>query len=210
MAHRKGTRERPFPLPNLFLRKEIEFVKDRSALDPSAVLWGRKLYLRPPKRSELEYIRRLWSDPDTMKEVGGPVTDFSNEKAEKWFARMVQPGRRTDCYCLIFDPDDQAVGEVSFHNLDWGAMTAEFNIKIDARYRGKGYAHEAMRVFFRFFFSDLGGEVMVDDIALENRTGQRALLAFGFAHDPAVSDAFRVRLTRERFLALHGLESSAS
>jgi hypothetical protein len=112
-------------------------VEDRSPLGSTDILSGRNVYLRPPKRSELNWIRGMWSDPDTMKDVGGPMTDFSNERAAKWFVRMIEPGRSTGRYCLIFTADHQPVGEVSFHKLDCETMTAWLNIKIASKYRGR-------------------------------------------------------------------------
>lgn len=39
---------------------------------------------------------------------------------------------------------------------------------------------------------------MTDDVAPENDVGQRALLGFGFEHDPSVDGLFTLRMTRER------------
>ncbi|MBI4758099.1 MAG: GNAT family N-acetyltransferase, partial [Chloroflexi bacterium] len=135
--------------------------------------------------------------------VGGPI-NLTEEGARDWFVRMIDPGRPTDFYCLIFNEEFQPIGEISFHRLDQESMTAEFNIKVAGAVRRKGYAREAMSIFLDYFFNQFGGHVLLDDVALDNQAGQRALLLFGFEHDSSVKDVFRLRMTRERFNALHG------
>lgn len=175
-----------------------------AALPWPAELTGHGVRLRPPRPDEMAYVRRLWTDPETMAPVGGvwPMTD---EEAGRWYARMVDPGRPTDFFCLIFDAaSGEPVGEVSCHQFDWETRIAMFNVKVAAAWRGRGYGRAALRVFLDWFFNPLGARAMVDDIALDNAAGQRALLDFGFEHDPLVAGNFRVRLTRERFNLLYG------
>jgi RimJ/RimL family protein N-acetyltransferase len=153
----------------------------------------------------MEYILWLWSDPETMEPVGGPV-QMTEDQAQSWYARKVEPGSPADCYRLIINEDNQPVGEVSFHHLDLRTMTANFNIKVAAAERGKGYAKEAMQLFLDYFFHELGGQTMVDDVALSNSSGQQALLRFGFEHDPSQDKVFRLRMSRKRYVDLYGAE----
>lgn len=149
----------------------------------------------------MRFIRRLWSDPETMRPVGGPV-HLTDEQAEDWFARKIDPGNPTDSYRLILDHENRPVGEISHHHLDAESMTASFNIKIMHAERGKGYAKEAMQIFLNEFFNVRGGRVMMDDVALDNLAGQEALIRFGFEHDSNAGEVFRLRMTRERFNSL--------
>jgi RimJ/RimL family protein N-acetyltransferase len=157
------------------------------------------------------FIRQLWSDPETMTPVGGPIW-LTDEQAEQWFKRMIQPGSPTDYYCLIFVECDRAtpphqdhrpVGEISYHNLDTSTMTAELNLKIASSERGKGYAVAAMHLFSNDFFNQRGGQRLVDDVALQNYRGQQVLLKFGFEHNASRSDVFRLTLTRKQFNRLY-------
>jgi len=157
-----------------------------------------RIHLKSPEWDDMPFIRRLWSDPETMRPVGGPV-HLTDEQAEDWFARKIDPGRSTDCYRLILDNENRPVGEISYRHLDVESMTAFFNIKIMHAERGKGYAKEAMQVFLDQFFNQRGGRVMIDDVALDNVGGQQVLLRLGFEHDPSTGEVFRLRMTRERF-----------
>lgn len=82
-------------------------------------------------------------------------------------------------------------------------MTANFNLKIASSERGKGYAYVAMPLFLDDFFDQRGGQMLVDDVALENHRGQQVLLKFGFTHDASRSNVFRLTLTREQFNHLY-------
>jgi RimJ/RimL family protein N-acetyltransferase len=60
-----------------------------------------------------------------------------------------------------------------------------------------------MRLFLDFFFNQFGGQVMVDNIAIDNYRGQQVLLKFGYEHDPAIDNVFRVKMTRDRYNRLY-------
>lgn len=163
---------------------------------------GYLVYLRPPHSEELSFIRRLWSDPETMEPVGGPI-ELCDADAPDWFARMVDPGSTKDCYCLIFDKDDTPVGEISFHEWNPQDRTAKLNLKVQAFHRRRGYAKDALRAFLGYFFDRLGGESITDDIALPNAAGRHLLASVGFQEDTDVSHVHRMRMTREVFAALY-------
>jgi RimJ/RimL family protein N-acetyltransferase len=150
----------------------------------------------------MSYIRWLWSDPSTMAPVGGPV-HLSDTEAHRWFERMIHPGDPSNCYYLIQNENDQPIGEISYHHFDHQTRRARFNVKIAYNQRGNGYAHQAMRLFLDEFFNQRGGREIVDDVALNNVGGQRALLKFGFVHDHSVKDVYLLRLSRETFNRLY-------
>jgi RimJ/RimL family protein N-acetyltransferase len=102
-----------------------------------------------------------------MKPVGGPI-HLTDAQTQHWFAKMIKPGSPTDCYRLIFNEKNEPVGEISFHCLVSTSMAADFNVKIASTNPGKGYAKKAMLLFLDFSFNQVGGQVMVDDIAPDN------------------------------------------
>jgi RimJ/RimL family protein N-acetyltransferase len=146
----------------------------------------------------MTYVRWLWSDPETMAPVGGPVY-LTDEQAERWYARMVDPGRRTDCFCLIRLLDDSPVGEISFHRLKLESMVADLNVKVMASARGRGIGHEALRRFAEYFFGQFGGRALCDDVAPANRGGQGALARFGFRRVPSPASVVRFELTARKY-----------
>ena len=173
-----------------------------SPLLPPADLGEGAVCLRPPRLADLDFIRALWADRETMAPVGGPVI-LDDAQARRWYARLVNPGQPSDLYCLVW-AHGQPVGEVSFHRLDPATMTADFNVKILAARRGRGYGRAAMRLLLDHFFNHLGGRLMTDDLAPDNLVGQAALRRFGWEHDPGATGVCRLRLTRDRFNAWRG------
>ena len=171
-------------------------------LDTREQLAGERVNLRLPEPADIAFVQRLWLDEETMRPVGGPV-DATIERLQAWYARMVDPGRPTDLYCLIcMRETGGAIGEVSFHRLDQAAMSAYLNIKVASVCRGQGYGKDALAVFLRFFFVPLGGRELLDDVALANTSGRRLLEAMGFERDPHRHEVALMRLTRARFLEL--------
>lgn len=166
------------------------------------ILKSLNIYLRPPQLEELPYIQKLWADPLTMAEVGGPI-HLTDEQAAQWFTRMVSPGRETDRYFLIFNQNDQPVGEISFHRYDPSTGIAEFNIKIEHCHRGKGYAKQAVPLLLRYFFFDFGGKIMLDPVALNNQPGQEALIKLGFKKDASRQDVCLLKMTKEEFINIY-------
>lgn len=163
-------------------------------------LSGKSVLLRIPLPEDLAFIRRLWADPDTMASLGGPVAMTGSQMLD-WYERMVDPGQGTDLFLLITVEGGESVGEISFHRLDWTTMQADFNIKVLAAYRQKGYGAEAMTVLLAYFFGEFGGQRIMDDLAIDNLAGQRALERFGFVHDPSGKGVYRMVMTRSMFLS---------
>ncbi len=192
------------PLPTLDSTRLLARAALREALKgnhlaPDDVLQGTNVYLRLPRPAELSFIRTLWSDPETMAPVGGPL-DWTETRMRDWFARVVEPGGSPNCYCLFFDRSDTPVGEVSFHDWDSTTHSAELNIKTLAAYRGRGYAKDALETFLKFFFGPVGGQTMVDSVALTNRPGRGLLESVGFVADGTVSDVCRLTMSRQLYV----------
>ncbi len=181
--------------------------KDRDAFCSRGVLQGKRIQLRPPRPEEMKFIRWLWSDPETMRPVG-KAFDLTDQEAHEWFLRSINPGSPEGCYLLIFTRQGEPVGEISFHRLHRPSMTAELNLKIAHKERRKGYAKEAMLLFLNYFFNSLRGRVLIDDVALDNKAGQQALLSFGFEYDPKAKEVFRLLMTRERYNTLYSRNES--
>ncbi len=136
-----------------------------------------------------------------MEAVGGPL-EWPLEHFERWYRRMVEPGRSTDLYCLIVSRLDQmSVGEISFHGFD--GSIARLNIKVVASRRGRGFGESALQTFLRYFFGQVRGAELLDDVALGNTAGQGLLLRCGFLHDTTRQDVYLLRMTWQRFSELH-------
>ena len=161
-----------------------------------------ELTLKTPTLDDIRFIQWLWSDPETMRPVGGPIP-LDDQQARKWFKEKISPGSPSDNYCLIVNQDNTNAGEISFHRLDPESMTADFNVKVAFQHRGNGYAKQAMLLFLDTFFNEMGGQVMQDRVARTNTIGKNLLLDFGFILEPSFEDVFFLQLIKERFNQLY-------
>lgn len=159
---------------------------------------GKNVTLRKPSFEELEYVAWLWADEETMKDSGGPIK-FQEKEKKRWYERMVSPSNGKHFYCLIFNEEDKPVGEVSFHQYDKIAKTAEFNIKIANKERRKGYASEAAKLMLDYYFNTWNGEIMRYSIPNSHIEGQEALLRFGFEKVYSTEKEFLVAFTKGKF-----------
>ena len=129
---------------------------------------------------------------------GEPI-HLSTDQLRQWFAHMVNPGRLTGCVRIICTQQDHRVGEISFDQWDSHTRTTHFNIRVASTARRNGYGRAAMHLFVQHFFTSVGGNELIDDVATENTIGQQALHRFGFTYDPTVSDVCRLRLTQHQY-----------
>ena len=157
---------------------------------------GRLVYIKKPEFNELDYVTSLWADEKTMKDVGGAVV-FSSDRKPGWYKKMVNPTDGKNFYCLVYNYENNSLGEVSFHRFNDETRTADFNIKIQYKYRNRGYGKEAIKLMLDYYFYEFGGQVMLDDVI--NINGQQALLKFGFEVVSKSSDCIYFKMTKEHY-----------
>ncbi|GAA0115503.1 GNAT family N-acetyltransferase [Clostridium senegalense] len=157
---------------------------------------GNLVYIRKPDFEEIDYIKKLWSDEDTMRDVGGAI-HYSEYKWENWYKRMVDPGNGKNFYCLIYNMENTPVGEVSFHGYDRNTKTADLNVKVENKYRGNNYGNEAVMLLLEYYFNSYGGEVIFDTVANEN--GIEALKTWKFEVLEEKGKEVLFRMTKENF-----------
>jgi RimJ/RimL family protein N-acetyltransferase len=134
-----------------------------------------------------------------MDPVGGPIT-LSPEDGARWYTRWIEPGWPDRAYWLVTS-GGRPVGEISFRGFDTSERRAMLDVKVAAWERGHGYARAAVKALLRFFFEDLAGVQMDDDVALNNPGGQSFILSMGFTRDSTAKDVCRLFLTREQLKA---------
>ncbi len=177
----------------------IELINHSSSYD---VIYGESIYFRRPLKDELIFIKKMWGDEDTMKEVGGPIS-MNQDKHLEWFKMRVDPGFDGGFYCLIFNKDHNAIGEISYRLLDQGRMIGAQNIKILASERKKGYARDALLTFLDHSFNTRGINLMTDEIAIDNKVAQDFFISLGFTHYPDKSKHYWVEMDKATFNSKH-------
>ncbi|PWX66041.1 GNAT family N-acetyltransferase [Clostridium perfringens] len=157
---------------------------------------GRKVYIRTPYLEELGYTEKLWGDMESMTDVGKTIS-FPRYKWDSFYKKMVSPTDGRNLYCLVFDYNDNPVGEASFHGYDSITKTARLNVRIENSHRGKGYGSEAVHLILECFFNEFGGLYMLDTVSLdENR---ERLEKIGFKIMYKNKDGYSYRLSKDDF-----------
>lgn len=157
---------------------------------------GKNVYIKKPKFNELNYIKTLWNDKETMGDVGG-VINFDEERWISWYERMVYPGDNKNFYTLIYNFQDIPIGEVSFHGYDDELKSADLNVKIQSNFRRRGYGVEAINLMLDYYFNEFGGEVIFDNVM--NTKGIEALKKVGFSIVEEKENEVLFRMTKEEF-----------
>ena len=48
-----------------------------------------RVQIKSPRFEELGYVKKLWADEETMRDVGG-IIEFVPERHQSWYERMVK------------------------------------------------------------------------------------------------------------------------
>ena len=138
-----------------------------------------RLYL--PKPEDLWFKRSLLADPETMSYnlAWGGTISFPKEHWDEWYTRWIRcaDGKRF-CRYITADCSRIFVGETAYHyDPESGSWLAD--VIIHARYRGRGYGREGLRLLCEAARTN-GIAVLKDTIAADN-PAVRLFLQEGFA-----------------------------
>lgn len=170
------------------------------------------LSLHIPECEELWYRRKIMQDPETMSYNKGYDMNFEGyDKAtgciafpeQEWadwheFFVGKEPQR---FYAYIVRKEDGAwIGEVNVHR-DGDAGRYEMGIVLEAKYRGKGYAEEALKLLLQHAFEDMGADKVHNDFEAERTAAVRTHLAAGFEVIRQEGGIVELLITKEQFFA---------
>lgn len=159
---------------------------------------GNKVYIRNPQLKELSFVEKLWGNEESMKDIGGTYL-FPKEKWEMFYRKMVYPTDGKNFFCLIYDLQDNPVGEVSFHGYNSITKVARINVKVHYKYRGLGYGSEALKLLLEYYFWNFGGEAIIDSV--DTKEAKRLFEKLGFEVINKFKDQVTYKLEKSRFSA---------
>lgn len=170
-----------------------------------------RLALYVPRLEELGYRKQLMQDPDTMSYNKGYDLDFAGYHRDTgcidfpetewadWHTYFVgQEPKRYYAYVMRLE-DGAFVGEVNLHQS--GAHPwYEMGIVLEAKYRGHGYAAEAMRLLLAHAFEALHAQAVHNYFEESRASALRSHLAAGFIQTEKENGIVDLLLTKERWL----------
>ena len=151
------------------------------------------LKLYRPELEDLWFREEFMSDPDTMSynHLCGGIIPFPREKWENWYHKwIVQSGEERYYRYLLNGETNEFVGEIAYH-LDPSENIYIADIIIHAKYRGRGYGAEGLRLLCKAA-KDNGVAVLYDDIAAGNPS-VHMFLKHGFTIDHQTDDIVMVK-----------------
>jgi len=115
------------------------------------MLKGDKIYLRPLKLEDANYTLSLRYDLDSINSLMGYPFPVNLDCEIEWIRSLYSKGLRDKIYLGIIDQESQEfVGYLSLQNINYIDRVGEFGIIIDKKYRGKGFAKEAISLFLDY------------------------------------------------------------
>jgi len=181
------------------------------------VIEGDKILLRPVRTDDRDKTLALRMDFETNKSYMGfpyPINEFSEER---WIAGLYPEGQRTRIDFAIEEKETGAfVGLISVKELDALHQRAAFGILLGREFWGKGYAKDAMVLFFRYLFEEINIHRIYLQVLMSNERAIALYERFGFKREGVLrqhhfqggrlQDVLLMGLLREEFEALNSRE----
>lgn len=166
--------------------------------------------LHIPIYEELWYREKIMQDSDTMSynrgyqlNMEGYDTEtgciaFSKKAWRDWYDYFIgqEPER---FYAYIARREDGVfIGEVNLHrNPD--ALWYDMGIVLEAAFRGKGYAKQALRLLLQYAFENMAADAVHNDFEAGRIAAIRAHLAAGFTKCDEKDGILEFLITREQY-----------
>lgn len=168
----------------------------------------KRLHLHIPSFEELVYRKKILAQPTTMSYNRGynlelnnynnetGCIDFRKEYWMDWFFRWINSTPDRYYAYVIKSHENIPIGEVALRYDDEEKGYC-VNIIIEAKYRGKGYSEEALRLLIDIAFHKLSAKRIFDNFSKERMSSEKVFNKAGFKR---ISDDL-LELTREDFLS---------
>lgn len=180
-------------------------------------IWkSNKILLRAVEMSDLEnyFFKDDEIDTDGQRTGDRVMFPLSKDMMKDRVESLAKTSPRgEEFFMIIEDLEGNAVGSINSHACDRINGTFQYGIGIRSKFRGNGYALEAIKLLFKFFFLELGYQKAEARVYSFNESSIRLHEKFGFVlegklrrHHYALGewhDVFCYGMTREEFFDLY-------
>jgi RimJ/RimL family protein N-acetyltransferase len=147
-----------------------------------------RLRMRPIVSSDASLYEHLYTDAETMRFIGAPL---SPERAAKSFQSALAAMQRQPIQQLFLTVEEKAtctdVGICSLQNCDTERRSVQAGVMFAAAARAKGYSKEGFVGLIQQVFAHLPVDELWVQFAAEHVAVQRAVLSVGFARREAAA-----------------------
>lgn len=149
-----------------------------------------KIYFKIPSKDDLKYCQKWMMDPDTMSYNAGYDIDLSgytkstgtilktDEDMLSWYDKWINNQENNIFYRYIYvEGIDEPIGEIYYYPC---SDTHHVGILIQSRYRGNGYAYDALIELERVAFEENNILELHDNIPLDRVNAIKLFKKAGF------------------------------
>jgi RimJ/RimL family protein N-acetyltransferase len=127
----------------------------RENMSKHETLTGRRVYLRPFGRDDLQHIQKWWSDAELRKLIG-EVAPMSRAETEKWYRELLVDKDRI-WFVAVLKKSDRVIGEAGLLRMFRPWRSTDMTIIIGEKDAwGKGYGTEIGHLLLDYAFRRLG------------------------------------------------------
>lgn len=146
---------------------------------------GKKIRLRPVRKSDSLKSLSWRNDPDVRENALGyrfPVTDVMEDK---WYDSILDDQSRTRVFFAIESLEDSTlIGLIQLNQIDWISRRCFFGIVIGEKsYQGRGMGLDSMKVLFNYAFDCLNIRKICLEVSGNNKHALNLYHKFGFVDE---------------------------
>src|SRR3990167_3634909 len=142
------------------------------------ILESEKVILKLIEKVDLAFLMELRQRKEVCEWiVSEPLTA---EKQEKWFSEL----KDNELYFVIISASDgSSEGQIGLFDINRQHQRARWTLRIHPDHWKKGYAKEAMKIFFDYVFNILNLNKISGDCFIENKAEVENLKRAGFKEE---------------------------
>lgn len=141
-------------------------------------LHSRRVVIRPWQRRDEDLADQWPSYGDPFESIWNLPRTASTD--DSWGGRLeIGAARRS---WAVENEAGRLIGRISLREIDERRGQARLGVTFGAPFVGQGLGTDALVLFLNYFFSDLGFQTMVLDVAAPNKRAVRCYRRLGFRH----------------------------
>lgn len=151
------------------------------------LFYGESVKLTATRAEDIQVMALWMEDSEYLRNVD---TDIAMPMSEKQMESEPEPNHQEAYFRLRTLEDDELIGFVSIHSIEWNNRIGVLAIGIgDASNRNRGYGTDALKLILRYAFHELNLNRVGLDVIEYNVKGIHVYEKVGFQHEGRVRAA---------------------